>query len=155
MPNKIGGLVPTIQPEPDVSQANGFCKVVDDVKLGTYMKFHNILMTRCKYKSKKFHKYPLKMGFSTPKVYFKKLGSVTFVPLWCPNFMQKLEKTNKQSLRYLKTGQLTDHRQGWWHMTPSDKPGSKIFALSSSTNITDLMGNFLWQMSNIINHLIP
>ena len=40
---------------------------------------------------------------ATRQDFFQKFGSVTFVPLWCPNFMQKLEKTNKQSLRYLKT----------------------------------------------------
>ena len=32
--------------------------------------------------------------------------SVTFVPLWCPNFMQKIEKTNGQ--RYLKMDRQTD-----------------------------------------------
>ena len=44
------------------------------------------------------------MGFSpfaTPKIFFKKSGCVTFVPLQCSNFMQKSEKTNEQSLRYL------------------------------------------------------
>ena len=32
-----------------------------------------------------------------PKIFFQKSGSVTFVPLWCPNFMQKTRKTNEQS----------------------------------------------------------
>ena len=37
-------------------------------------------------------------------------GSVTCAPLWCPNFMQKLEKINGQSLRCLRTDHgLRDH----------------------------------------------
>ena len=32
-----------------------------------------------------------------PKIFFQKSGSVTFVPLWCPNFMQKNRKTNDQN----------------------------------------------------------
>ena len=43
-----------------------------------------------------------------PKIFFQKSGSVTFVPLWYPNFMQNLEKTNEQSSRYLKTDNRTD-----------------------------------------------
>ena len=30
--------------------------------------------------------------FVTPQEFFQKSGSVTFVPLWCPNFMQKIRK---------------------------------------------------------------
>ena len=41
--------------------------------------------------------------FANPKDFFSKSGSVTFVSLWCHNFMQKLEKSNRKSLRYLKT----------------------------------------------------
>ena len=41
--------------------------------------------------------------FANPKDFFSKSGSVTFVSLWCHNFMQKLEKSNRRSLRYLKT----------------------------------------------------
>ena len=37
----------------------------------------------------------------TPKDLFKNRALVTFVPLQCPIFMQKLEKTNGGSLRYL------------------------------------------------------
>ena len=53
------------------------------------------------------------MGFSPvcdPQYFFQKSGSVTFVPLWCPNSCKKLEKTNERSLRYLKTdhGRNTD-----------------------------------------------
>ena len=48
----------------------------------------------------------IKYGFSPisePQRFFSKSGSVTFVSLWCHNFMQKLEKSNRRSLRYLKT----------------------------------------------------
>ena len=44
----------------------------------------------------KTSKMPQKLGFSPicapPKIFFQKSGSVTFVPLWCPNFMQKIRK---------------------------------------------------------------
>ena len=58
------------------------------------------------------------MGFSpfvTHKDFFQKYGSVNFVPLSCPNFMQKLEKTNalKTDQRTdVLTDQGTDHGQG-------------------------------------------
>ena len=45
---------------------------------------------------KKLQKYPNKLESSPifdTKDFFQMTGSVTFVPLWCPNFMQKLEKT--------------------------------------------------------------
>ena len=45
-----------------------------------------------------------------PKILFQKSGSVIFVPLWWPNLMQKTRKTNKRSLRYLKTDGHTDGR---------------------------------------------
>ena len=50
------------------------------------------------------------MGFSPicdPQDFIQKSGSVTFVLLWCPNFMQKLDKTNGRPLRYPKK----DHRR--------------------------------------------
>ena len=31
-------------------------------------------------------------SFVNPKIFFQKSGSVTFVPLWCTNFMQKIKK---------------------------------------------------------------
>ena len=59
--------------------------------------------------------------FVTPKFFFQKSGSVTFVPLWCPKFMQKIRKTNERSLRYLKTHQQTNG-QGRLLRTPSREP---------------------------------
>ena len=70
------------------------------------------------------------MGFPIcdPHV-FQKSGSVTFEPIWYPNFMQKKkEKTKEQSLRYLKTDQRTDQGprttdgQGQLLRTPSGEP---------------------------------
>ena len=49
---------------------------------------------------KKHQKYSQNEGFPpfvTPQIFFQKSGSVTFVPLWCPNFMQKLKKSNERS----------------------------------------------------------
>ena len=48
----------------------------------------------------------------TPKIFFQKSGTVTFVPLWCPNFMKKNRKTNWLPLRYIeKDHRPTDHWQ--------------------------------------------
>ena len=64
----------------------------------------------------KTSKMPKKWGVSPicdPQDFVPKSGSVTFVPLWCPNFMQKTKKTNEPSLRYLKTDWRTDgHTDG-------------------------------------------
>ena len=54
-----------------------------------------------------------KMGFFSicnPHDFFQKSGSVTFAPLWCPNFMQKLEKNIERSLRYLMTDRQADRQ---------------------------------------------
>ena len=57
-----------------------------------------------------------------PRFFFPKLGSVTFVPSWCLNFMQNFEKSLERSLRYLKTDALTEGH-GCLHRTPSGKLG--------------------------------
>ena len=60
--------------------------------------------------------------FATPQYFFQKSGSVTFVLLWCSNFMQKkLEKINEWSLRYLKTDQCTTDGQGRLLRSPLGK----------------------------------
>ena len=75
-------------------------------------------MTECRDMDKKHQKYPQNGGFPpfvTPQDFFQKSGSVTFAPLWCPNFMQKLEKNIERSLRYLMTDRQADgqtDRQG-------------------------------------------
>ena len=75
------------------------------------MKFQKILMTGCRDMNKKH-----------PQDFFSKSGSVTFVPLWCPKFIQKTTKTKERSPRYLKTDGRT-HRLGQLLRTPSCKPG--------------------------------
>ena len=74
------------------------------------MKFQKLLMTGCRDMDKKHKKYP-KMG---PPRFFSKSGSVTFVPLQCPSIMQKLEKNNEWSLKYLKTEWSTDQLTRPW-----------------------------------------
>ena len=32
---------------------------------------------------------------NSPQDFFQKSGSVTFVPLWCPNFMHKIRKNTR------------------------------------------------------------
>ena len=78
-------------------------------------------------------KIPPKWGFSPfvtpPKIFFQKSGSVTFVPLRCPNFMQKIRKKQWAVSKIFKDGrtdELTDRRtngQGGLLWTPSGKPG--------------------------------
>ena len=114
--SKIEGLVLTIQPEPDFSWICSFRWVVDNVELIIYMKFRKLLMNECRDMDKKHKKYYKNGGLST-----------TFVPLWCPILVQKIRKTNKRSLRYLKT----DHRpktdgQGLLTRTPRENLGSKM-----------------------------
>ena len=59
--------------------------MLDNVELLMHIKFQKLLMTGCRDMDKKHQKYP-QCGDFTP---FQKSGSVNFVPLWCPNFMQK------------------------------------------------------------------
>ena len=51
-----------------------------------------------------------------PKIFFQKSGSVTFVPLWCTNFMQKFRKILRAVSEIFKDGRtdgLTDHGRTW------------------------------------------
>ena len=85
--------------------------MLDNVELIIYMKFPKLLMTGCKDMDKNIKHTP-KWDFppicDLLRLFFQKSGAVTFVPLWCPNFMQKLEKSNELSLRYLKTDGRSD-----------------------------------------------
>ena len=75
------------------------------------MKFWKILMTGCKDIGKKHQKCPKCFSpICDPPSFFQKSGSVTFAPLWCPYFMQKIEKTKGRSQGYLKTEQQTDRQ---------------------------------------------
>ena len=66
----------------------------------------------CRDMDKRHQKYSQNRVFLHlwPQNFFlQKSGSVTFVLLWYPNFMQKIRKTNERSLRFLKTD---THTQG-------------------------------------------
>ena len=68
----------------------------------------------------------------TPKIFFEKSGSVTFVPLWCPNFMQKFRKIFTAVSEIFKDGPQTN--RPWTDMGdyigPSwVNPGSKMFKI--------------------------
>ena len=59
-------------------------------------------------------KNTLKRGFfphfRPPKIFFQKSGSVTFVPLWCTNFMQKIRKILRAVSEIFNNGPWTDGR---------------------------------------------
>ena len=74
-------MVPTIQPEPEFSWTCGFCKGLDNVELVMYVKFYWMQGYE-----KKHQKCP-QNGNGDPQDFFQKSSSVTFVPLWCPNFI--------------------------------------------------------------------
>ena len=62
---------------------------------------------------KKHIKWPKNKGFSqfeTPHDFFQKSGSVTFAPLWCPDFMQKIRKIPRAVSEIIKDGPRTDQR---------------------------------------------
>ena len=76
----------------------------------------------------KTSKIPLEWGFSPicdpPKIFFQKSGSVTFVPLWGTNFMQKIRKNQWAVSEIFKDGLtdgLTDQRTNGltWAITMS------------------------------------
>ena len=59
-----------------------------------------------------------------PKIFFQKSGSVTFVPLWCTNFMQKIRKILRAVSEIFKDGLRTDMGD---YIGPSRvNPGSKM-----------------------------
>ena len=81
-----------------------------------------------------------------PKIFFQKSGSVTFVPLWCSNFMQKIRKTNERSPRYSKMDGPTDHGQGRLLRTLSGKPGFQnisfhLFYIVKKVLISEIITN--------------
>ena len=62
-----------------------------------------------------------------PRIFFQKSGSVTFVPLWCTNFMQKIKKILRAVSEIFKDGPRTDGRtdMGDYIGPPRVNPGSK------------------------------
>ena len=66
-----------------------------------------------------------------PKIFFQKSGSVTFVPIWCTNFMQKIRKILRAVSEIFKDGQTNGLTDGLTDMgdyigPPRVNPGSKI-----------------------------
>ena len=94
------------------------------------MKFQKIFMTGCRDIDNKYQ-IASKIGlFSICYIQdFFQNWAVTFIPLWCANFMQKLEKSLERSLRYLKTdGPGTNGRtdKGDYQGPPRVNLGSKM-----------------------------
>ena len=87
-----------------------------------------------------------------PKIFFQKSGSVTFVPLWCTNFMQKIRKILRAVSEIFKDGLrttdgLTDG-QGRLLRTPSGKPGvqndfTKTFPTLTEASSTKVLKIYL------------
>ena len=69
---------------------------------------------------------------ATPQDFFQKLGPVTFVPLWCPNIMQKIRKILRVVSEIFKDGpadgRTTDMDD--YIGTSRVNPGSKILQAS-------------------------
>ena len=59
-----------------------------------------------------------------PKIFFQKSGSVTFVPLWCPNFMQ-----NKTSIQWTPDVKfISATLKKFWSKMIFEQPKSKKFS---------------------------
>ena len=89
--------------------------MLDNVEFIMNMKFQKLLMTVCRDMDKNI-KIPPIWGFFPHlwprKIFFQKLGSVTFVPLWCTIFMQKIRKKQWAVFEIFKD-RLTDALTGW------------------------------------------
>ena len=89
----------------------------------------------------KTSKIPQKWGFSPicdpPRFFFKNRALSLLYPYGALTSCKKLEKTNEQSLRYLKTDGHTDGRtdgQGRLLRTPSGKPGVQNVVVTNQDN---------------------
>ena len=92
---KDRGLVPTIQSEQRFSWTCGFHWLLDNVELIMYMKFQKLLLLDAEIWTKDIsnaQKWEFSLICDPQDFFFQKSGSVTFVPLGCPNFMQKTRK---------------------------------------------------------------
>ena len=74
-----------------------------------------------------------------PTIFFQKSGSVTFVPLWCTNFMQKIRKILKAVSEIFKDSRTTNDGptdgQGRLLRTPSGNPGIQYESSLAMFNI--------------------
>ena len=97
--------------------------MLDNVELIMYMKFQKILMTRCRDMDKKHQKCPI---CDPQRFFFKNQTLSLLYPYGAITSYKRLEKTNKQTLRYPKTDtykHTQTHRQGLLLKTPSGKRG--------------------------------
>ena len=114
-------------------------------------------MQRCR---QKCYKCPPKWVFPpfvTPKFFCQKSVSVGFVALWCPNFMQKLEKTNKRPLKYSKTDHRprTDRDDYIGHPRINQGYKNHIFShqiLSSEKTLLSLISKLKLKMDSFQSH---
>ena len=72
--------------------------------------------------------------FVTPKDFFQKSGSVTFVPLWCPNFMQKIRKI----LRAVSAVIMLYDTKNDEKTTKSQKKGSGYYCTAQTRIFQDM-----------------
>ena len=139
--------------------------MLDNVELTMYMKFQKLLMTGYRDVDKNI-KNTSKMGIFPhlwpPKILFQKSGTVTFVPLRCPNFIQKIRK-NQWTVSE-KDGPTTDQRtdgQGRLLRTPSGEPGVKkdIFSWLEKycfrvmVRVISLLNSTIFLFNEIIRYL--
>ena len=122
--SKNRALIPTTQLQEDCLLTCSFREVLDNVKLITNMKFQKIWMPGFRDTGKKHKKCLLKWGFPTMCDFLQKSGSASYIPLWCPNFMQnfrKLLSSNNWSPSNSKKDRRRD-RQGRLLKISSGKP---------------------------------
>ena len=82
-----------------------------------------------------------------PKIFFQKSGSVTFVPLWCTNFMQKNRKILRAVSEIFKDGRTNGRTNGLTDM------GDYIGPLSGKPRV-----QYAFQKSGYIkkySHFLP
>ena len=132
--------------------------MLDNVEVIMYMKFQKILMTWCRDMDKNI-KNTTKMrvlpNLWPPKIFFQKSGSVTFVPLSCSNFMQKLRKNNERSLTYLNDGPTDGRTTDQWTKAitkvPSGKPGvqQRLLLRTPRVNLGSKIRKTQWAVSEV------
>ena len=97
-------------------------------------------------------KYTPKMGVFPhlwpPKIFFQKSGSVTFVPLWCPNFMQKIRKKQwtvseifKDRRMDQRTRAITKDPLGWTRGPKLEKTNGQTLEIFKDGRTTDQWTN--------------
>ena len=80
---KIGGLVPTVQPEPDFTWTCIFCEMLGNVELIMYMKFQKNLMTGGRDMDKIIKNTPKMFSphLYPQNIFFQKIGQYHFSTL--------------------------------------------------------------------------